>query len=86
MNGGNFQSGIRSIDGDRRQIWGAQTGAGRIARLKAVPPAAWVGLEWAVLLDLEQCHGTGGVLVMPAKWQIPLRSSAPRPLSCHAPV
>ena len=86
MNGQDFRSSVRSIDGDWWGNCGAQTGAGRIARLKAVPPAAWVGLEWAVLLDLEQCHGTGGVLVMPAKWQIPLRSSAPRPLSCHAPV
>ena len=67
MNGGNFQSGIRRIEGDWRGNCGTQMGAGRIARLKAVPPAARMGWERAVLLDLEQCHGTGGVLAMPAK-------------------
>ena len=86
MNGRDIRSGIRSVDGNWRRIWGTQTGAGRIARLKPVPPAARVGLEWAVLLGLEQCHGTGGVLVMPAKWQFPLRSSARRRQARHAPV
>lgn len=86
MNGRDIRSGIRSVDGNWRRIWGTQTGAGRIARLKPVPPAARVGLEWAVLLGLEQCHGTGGVLVMPAKWQFPLRSSARRRLAHHAQV
>lgn len=86
MNGRNFRSGIRSLDDDWRRNWGAQTGAGRIARLKAVPPAARVGVERAVLLDLRQCHMTGGVPVRPAKWQLPMRSSARRRLDCHAPV
>lgn len=86
MNGQDFRSSVRSLGGDRRRIWGVQMGAGRIARLKPVPPAARVGLEWAVLLGLEQCHGTGGVRVMPAKWQFPLRSSARRRLAHHAQV
>lgn len=86
MSGRDFRSGIPVVDGDRQGNWGAQTGAERIARLKPVPPAARVGLEWAVLLGLEQCHGTGGVLVMPAKWQFPLRSSARRRLAHHAQV
>lgn len=86
MKGRNFPRGIRSVDGDWRRIWGAQTGAGRIARLKAVPPAARVGVERAVLLDLEQCHATGGVRVMLAKWQLSSRSSARHPLDHDASV
>ena len=86
MNGQDFRSSVRSLGGDWRRNWGAQTGAGRIARLKAVPPAAWVGVERAVLLDLRQCRVAGGVLVMPAKWQFPLRLSARRRLARHAQV
>ena len=86
MNYRDSRSNDRSVDGDRRRIWGAQTGAGRIARLKAVPPAVGLGSEWAVFLGLEQCHGTGSVLVMPARWQFPLRSSARRRQARHAPV
>lgn len=86
MNGWDLRNIVRSVEDDRRRNWGIQRGAGRIARLKPVPPAARVGLEWAVLLGLEQCHGTSGVLVMPAKWQFPLRSSARRRLAHHAQV
>ena len=86
MNGRDFRSGIRTTDGDR---WGncrAQTGAGRIARLKAVPPAAGMGVERAVLLNLEQCHVAGGVPIMLAKWQLSSRSSARHLLDGHASV
>jgi hypothetical protein len=86
MSSRDFRSGIRGVDGDWRQIWGTQMGAGRIARLKAVPPAARVGVERAVSLDLERCRAAGGVRVMPAKWQHPLRSSARHSLDYHAPV
>jgi len=86
MNGQDFRSSVRSIDGDWWGNCGAQTGAGRIARLKAVPPAAWVRVERAVLLDLEQCRVVGSVRGVPAKWQIPSRSLARRRLDCHASV
>lgn len=86
MSGRDLRSGIRTTGGDRQRNCGDQTGAGRIARLKAVPLAARAGVKRAVSLDLEQCHGTGGVLVMPAKSQLPLRSSARRRLDRHAPV
>ena len=86
MNGDSFGNSIRSVDGDRRRNCGTQTGAGRIARLKAVPPAARVGVERAVLLDLEPCHSASGVLVRAGKWRPPLRSSARHSLDYHAPV
>ena len=86
MNGQDFRSSVRSLGGDWRRNWGAQTGAGRIARLKAVPPAARVGVERAVLLDLEPCHSASGVLVRAGKWRPPLRSSARHSLDYHAPV
>ena len=86
MNGRDFQSGIRSVDGDRRRNRESQTGAWRIARLKAVPPAAGMGVERAVLLNLEQCHVAGGVPIMLAKWQLSSRSSARHLLDGHASV
>ena len=86
MNGQDFRSSVRSFEGDRRQNWGAQTGAGPMARLKAVPPAARAGVERAVLLDLRQCRAAGGVSAETAIWRLPLRSSARHPPDRHAPV
>ena len=86
MNGRDFRHSIRNVDGDWRRIWEAQTGAGRIARLKTVPPAAWVGVERAVLLDLRQCRAAGGVPAGTAIWRLPLRASARHSLDYHAPV
>ena len=86
MSGRHFRSSNRGVDGDRRWKCGTQTGAVRIARLKAVLPAAGMGLERTVLLGLGQCHGTGSVLVMPAKWRLSLRSTARHSLDRHAPV
>ena len=81
-----LQGAIRSVEGDRRGNCGTQMGARRIARLKAVPPAAWVGVERAVLLDLGQCCAAGGVPDMLAKWQLSSRSSARYPLDHDASV
>lgn len=86
MSGQDFPRGIRRVDGDWRRIWGVQMGAGRIARLKAVPPAARVGVERAVLLDLRQCRAAGGVPAGTAIWRLPLRSSARHSPDRHAPI
>lgn len=86
MNGRDFPTGIRSVDGDWRPIWGARTGARRIARLKAVPPAARMGVKRAVSLDLDQCRAAGGVPLMLAKWQLSSRPSARHLLDHDASV
>jgi hypothetical protein len=86
MSGPDLRSGIRMTDGDWRQYCRAQTGAGRIARLKAVPLAAWVGSQRAVLLDLKQCRAAGGVPVRVAIRPLPSPSSARHRLDRYAPV
>jgi hypothetical protein len=53
----------RRIDEDLRWRWLIQTGARRTARLKAVPPAAWLGVEAAVFLGSGPCHDFGSVPV-----------------------
>ena len=53
----------RKICGDLRRRRVVQTEAKRTARLKAVPPAAWLGVEAAVFLGSGPCHDFGSVPV-----------------------
>ena len=53
----------RKIGGDLRWRRVVQTEAKRTARLKAVPPAAWLGVGAAVFLGSGPCHEFGSVPV-----------------------
>ena len=67
---------LRGIDGNLWRRWLLWTEAKRTARLKAVPPAAWLGVGAVVLLDAGQCCADGSMLLRARTWRISTGSLA----------
>jgi hypothetical protein len=70
----------RMIGGSLRRRGSVQERAGRTARLKAVPSAAWLGVGAADFLASAPCHVAGGVPLNAGNWRRASRSLALRRL------